>query len=99
MVEGRGGGLRGGYSVGCGHWSFIRWSFKKIGEGVFWGGALGMVWVESIVVCQVSVVLSKYELNLIINKEIMAILAKFNTLTLTIKVIQRSRSNSTCQVQ
>ncbi len=74
---------------------------KNFGEGVFWGGALGMVWVESIVVhvCQVSVVLSKYELNLIINKEIMAILAKFNTLTLTIKVFQRSRSNITCQVQ
>jgi len=59
----------------------------------------GVVWVESIVVCQVSVVLSKYESNLIINKEVMAILAKFNTLTLTVKVIQRSRSNSSCQVQ
>ena len=98
MGEGRGGGVEmGGYSVGCGH--LLDDLSKNSGEGVFWGGALGMVWVESIVVCQVSVVLSKYELNLIINKEIMAILAKFNTLTLTIKVIQRSRSNSTCQVQ
>ena len=32
-----------------------------------------MVWVESIVVCQESVVLSKYESNLILNKEVMAI--------------------------
>ena len=55
------------------------------------GGACGMVWVESIVVCQVRVVLSKYQSNLIINKEVMAILAKFNNLTLRVKVIQRSR--------
>ena len=39
----------------------------------FWGGACGMVWVKSIVVCQVSVVWSKYESNLILNKEVMAI--------------------------
>ena len=50
-----------------------------------------MVWVESIVVCQVRVVLSKYQSNLIINKEVMANLAKFNNLTLRVKVIQRSR--------
>ena len=55
------------------------------------GGARSMVWVESIVVCQVRVVLSKYQSNLIINKEVMAILAKFNNLTLRVKVIQRSR--------
>ena len=35
--------------------------------GGVWGGAWGIVWVESIVVCQVSVVLSKYESNVIIN--------------------------------
>ena len=35
-----------------------------------------MVWVKSIVVCHVSVVFSKYESNLIINKEVVAILAK-----------------------
>ena len=57
----------------------------------FWGGAWEMVWVESIVVCQVRVVSSKYQSNLIINKEVMAILAKFNNLTLRVKVIQRSR--------
>ena len=55
------------------------------------GRARGMVWVESIVVCQVRVVSSKYQSNLIINKEVMAILAKFNNLTLRVKVIQRSR--------
>ena len=67
---------------------------KKIGGGFGGGGrgrARGMVWVESIVVCQVRVVLSKYQSNLIINKEVMAILAKFNNLTLRVKVIQRSR--------
>ena len=66
---------------------------KKIreGGGGFGGRARGMVWVESIVVCQVRVVLSKYQSNLIINKEVMAILAKFNNLTLRVKVIQRSR--------
>ena len=47
-----------------------------------------MVWVESIVECQVRVVLSKYQSNLIINKEVMAILAKFNNLTLRVNVIQ-----------
>ena len=63
---------------------------KKI-RGGGGGRARGMVWVESIVVCQVRVVLSKYQSNLIINKEVMAILAKFNNLTLRVKVIQRSR--------
>ena len=62
-------------------------------------GAWGIVWVKSIVVCLVSVVLSKYESNLIINKEVMEIFEKCNTLTLTVKVIQRSKSNSTCKVQ
>ena len=45
----------------------------KLGGGGFWGGAWGIVWVQCIVVCQVSVVLSKYESNVIINKEVMAI--------------------------
>ena len=48
-------------------------------------------WGESIVVCQLRVVLSNYQSNLIINKEVMAILAKLNNLTLRVKVIQRSR--------
>ena len=68
---------------------------KKVKGGIGGRGggwrARGMVWVESIVVCQVRVVLSKYQSNLIINKEVMAILAKFNNLTLRVKVIQRSR--------
>ena len=77
---------------GCGHLLHYlpkkRKKNKKIGEG---GRARGMVWVKSIVVCQVRVVSSKYQSNLIINKEVMAILAKFNNLTLRVKVIQRSR--------
>jgi len=48
---------------------------KKIwvGGGDSGVGRGGVVWVESIVVCQVSVVLSKYESNLMLNKEVMAI--------------------------
>ena len=46
---------------------------KNCGGGGFWIAAWGIVWVQCIVVCQVSVVLSKYESNVIINKEVMAI--------------------------
>jgi len=50
------------------------------------------------VVCQVRVVLSKYQSNLIINKEVMAILAKFNNLTLN-QGQSKNKVNSTCLVQ
>ena len=46
-------------------------------RGRFWGGVWGLVWVESIVACQVSIVLSMFESNLILSKEVMAIEATF----------------------
>ena len=60
----------------CGH--LIDDIFKVMdfffrGGGRFWGLAWGTVLVACIVVCQVSVVLSKYESNVIINKDGMAI--------------------------
>ena len=78
-------GLESGNNVGRGHLLDYISKYKKkrentnlffvggVGVGGFCGGAWGMVWVESVVVCQVSVDLSKYESNVILNKEVMAI--------------------------